>query len=91
MDPLISIKPDNGSRRLRKNIIPSTGQVWSAHVRCFCPLLFKIYIKHMPNAVSEDTSKCLFADDCLAYKQITTIEEKATLQKDLNSVPQWAF
>ena len=55
------------------------------------PLLFLVYINDMPNVVSEGTSIRLFADDCLAYKSITSAQEQATLQEDLNSLYQWTL
>ena len=54
------------------------------------PLLFNIFINDMPKVVTEGTKIRLFADDCLAYKEIKTPDDQQTLQKDLTSLQLWA-
>ena len=53
------------------------------------PLLFLLYINDMPQVVSEGTSTRLFADDCLIYRSIHSIEDQISLQKDLHQLQKW--
>ena len=52
------------------------------------PLLFLIHINDLPDSVK--SSVRLFADDCLLYRRISTIEDQVKLQEDLTSLEQWA-
>ena len=54
------------------------------------PLLFLIHINDMPNVLTEGTKLRLFADDSLVYREIRSIHDQVILQKDLNSLQQWA-
>ena len=54
------------------------------------PLLFNIFINDMPKEVSEGTSIRLFADDCLIYRKIQSLEDQQILQKDLINLQVWA-
>ena len=40
--------------------------------------------------LSVDSKIRLFADDCLIYREINYIEDKVKLQKDLDSLQDWA-
>ena len=51
------------------------------------PFLFLCYIKDLP--LSVDSKIRLFADDCLIYREINSIEDKVQLQKDLESLQDW--
>ena len=53
------------------------------------PLLFLIYINDMPQVVSEDTMIRLFADDCLAYRMIRSVQDQIALQDDLENLQKW--
>ena len=53
------------------------------------PLLFLMYINDLPEVVSEGTSIRLFADDCLAYRKIQSVNDQNTLQDDLQKLHQW--
>ena len=52
------------------------------------PLLFLCHINDLP--LSVDSKIRLFADDCLIYREINSIEDKVQLQKDLDSLQDWA-
>ena len=47
------------------------------------PLSFLLYINDLPSVVDPGTTVCLFADYCLIYRQIRSIEDHIQLQKDL--------
>ena len=52
------------------------------------PLLFLIHINDLPEAVSSQVR--LIADDCLLYRKIHNRQDQLELQKDLNSLENWA-
>ena len=47
------------------------------------PLLFLIYINGMPNVISSGTYIRFFADDCLLYRDISSLDDQVILQRDL--------
>lgn len=51
------------------------------------PMLFLLYVNDLPSNVTSTVR--LFADDCLMYRTIHTIEDQTALQKDLDSLVQW--
>ena len=51
------------------------------------PLLFFLFINDLLDRVTSRTR--LFADDCLAYRHIQTLEDCLQLQCDLDSLAQW--
>ena len=46
------------------------------------PLLFSLYINDIP--VGIDSQIRLFADDCVCYREIRTVEDTLKLQKDID-------
>ena len=52
------------------------------------PLLFLCRIHDLPDAVK--STVWLFADDCLLYRRIKTMEDNIALQRDLQSLETWA-
>ena len=52
------------------------------------PLLFLIFVNDLPRCVKSEVR--LFADDCLLYREIHSIEDQLTLQADLNALSIWA-
>ena len=54
------------------------------------PLLFLLIINDLPNVVSVGTTVCLFADDCLVYREIKSVEDQEVLQRDLIALDNWA-
>lgn len=51
------------------------------------PLLFLIYINDLVTNIS--SSICLFADDCVLYRNITDQSDMSQLQNDLNIIAHW--
>ena len=54
------------------------------------PLLFLLHINDLPASVDPDTRCRLFADDCLLYRKIESIEDQLALQNDLRRLQLWA-
>ena len=52
------------------------------------PLLFLIHINDLRDSVSGTVR--LFADDCLVYREIGSIDDQLALQRDLDSLENWA-
>jgi len=52
------------------------------------PLLFLLHINDLPNCVSSQVR--LFADDCLVYRTINSVQDQLQLQHDLDSLADWA-
>ena len=52
------------------------------------PLLFLCHINDLP--LNVDSKIRLFANDCLIYRKINSIEDKVQLQKYLDSLQDWA-
>ena len=51
------------------------------------PILFHIFINNLPDNIS--SSVRLFADDCVLYRNIYSIQDCLTLQEDPTSLGQW--
>ena len=51
------------------------------------PLLFSLYINDIP--VGIDSQIRLFADDCVCYREIRTVEDTLKLQKDIDLLGSW--
>ena len=54
------------------------------------PALFLLYINDLPGVLSPGTVCRLYADDCLIYRSIHSIQDQLTLQTDLNSLHEWS-
>ncbi len=52
------------------------------------PLLFLLCINDLPDCVSSQVR--LFADDCLLYRPITSLQDQIQLQDTLKAVTAWA-
>ena len=51
------------------------------------PLLFLLYINDLPSVVS--SQERLFADDCLMYRPIRSVEDQVAMQRNLDSLERW--
>ena len=54
------------------------------------PLLFLLFINDLLDQVSPGTITRLFADDCLAYREIKSEADQRTFQRDLEELSTWA-
>ena len=54
------------------------------------PLLFLIYINDISDHLSPGTVARLFADDCVIYRPILSPTDRHTLQRDLDTLQEWA-
>lgn len=52
------------------------------------PLLFLIHINDLPDCVTSEVR--LFADDCLLYHEVRTVNDQLALQRDLLCLEEWA-
>ena len=50
------------------------------------PVLFLIFINDLPNNIK--SSVCLFADDCVLYRNLHSLQDCLILQEDLTSLGQ---
>ena len=70
-------------RHLRKHqclvMCPQETVLWS--------LLFLLFINDLPASVNSKTQ--LFADDCIIYKKINSMQDCQRLQHDLHCLAQW--
>ena len=53
------------------------------------PLLFLLFIYDLPSVAHPGSSVRLFADDCLVYRPIKTLEDQLQLQRDLDAMYRW--
>ena len=53
------------------------------------PLLFLCYINDLPSVVDPGTQVRLFADDCLVYRVIHSVQDQLQFQSDLDSLSRW--
>ena len=51
------------------------------------PILFLIFINDLPD--NNKSSVCLFADDCVLYRNIHSLQDCLILQEDLDSLWLW--
>ena len=51
------------------------------------PILFLCFINDMPESVSSQC--CLFADDSIIYREISTENDCTSLQDDLDALEKW--
>jgi len=54
------------------------------------PSLLLLFINDLPDVVSVGTTVRLFADDCLVYRKIKSVEDQEVLQRDLTALDNWA-
>ena len=53
------------------------------------PLLFLLFINDLPSVVDPHTQVRLFADDCLVYRNIKSIQDQIQFQRDLDALNDW--
>ena len=55
---------------------------------CLSPILFLCFINSLPESVNSKIR--LFADDCVLYRKIISIDDQHILQEYLNALTKWA-
>ena len=55
---------------------------------CLGPILFLCFINSLPESVKSCIR--LFADDCVLYRKVLSINDQQVLQEDLHRLAQWA-
>ena len=51
------------------------------------PLFFLFFINDLPDGIS--TNVRLFADDCILYTNVASLEDAGRLQADLDKLTEW--
>ena len=54
------------------------------------PLLFLLHINDIVAAIDPHTKCRLFADDCLLYRVVKSVQDQVQLQRDLRNLERWA-
>ena len=54
------------------------------------PLLFLLHINDITATIDPQTKCRLFADDCLLYRAIKSVQDQVQLQRDLRTLERWA-
>ncbi len=57
------------------------------HRTVLVPLIFLLHINDLPDIVTSTTRH--FADDCLLYRKIRTVEDQSAIQKYLDVLVEW--
>ena len=73
----------NGHKSKTSNVISGVPQG-----TVLGPLLFSLYINDIAKDI--DSTVRLFADDCVCYRNIDSIEDCEKLQSDINKLSSWA-
>ena len=82
------------TRRSQRVVVDGTASDWSPvtsgvpQETVLGPLLFLSFINDLPSDITSTLRLC--ADDCLTYRSIASINDSVALQKDLNTLQQWA-
>ena len=61
---------------------------WVQQVKVHGPLLFQAFINDMPESRNHSDAQ-LFAEDCLLYRHVTSIQDQFLLQEDLSALERW--
>ena len=64
---------------------------WQHQGTVLGPLLFLCNMNDLPSVVSPGTEIRLFADDCLAYRAIRSMEDQLQFKEDLTNLSNWGM
>ena len=82
------------TRRKQRVIVNGSASAWTPvksgvpQGTVLGPLMFLIYINDIGDRVSSNL--WLFADDCILYRTVTSLEDSKQLQCDLDSISEWS-
>ena len=82
------------TRRKQRVIVDDSASAWTPvksgvpQGTVLGPLMFLIYINDIGDKVSSNL--WLFADDCILYSTVTSLEDSKQLQCDLDSISEWS-
>ena len=68
---------------------PSTSLLESPKEVFLGPILFLIYINHLPDYIQNNSTVKLFADDTIIYHPIANQQDSNALQEDLDALQRW--
>ena len=70
---------------------PALLKTWAEHCQgsVLGPILFLIYISHLPDYIQNNLTVKLFADDTIIYHPITNQQDSNALQEDLDALQRW--
>ena len=55
------------------------------------PALFLLYVNDLPEVVSSSSRVLMFADDTKIFREIKTLDDASSLQKDLEKLATWSY
>ena len=82
------------ANRRQRVVVNGSSSTWSAVLSgvpqgtVLGPTLFLLFVNDVPDRVASDIK--MFADDCVIYRNINSLQDHLALQSDLNSLEAWA-
>ena len=83
-------------QRKQRVVVNGCGSDWSCVTSgapqgaVLGPILFDLFIYHIFDVVSQESEILLFADDCICYRKVCSLQDCDTLQQDFERQALWA-